>query len=173
MNPPVTASARSPWLALFRIYVGAFWLIHGVPKLLDPAFGHPGGMMAHSIAKASAGGSGPYHAFLTGVVLPHLSLFATLVSWGETLAGISLVLGLLTPVGATGGAFLALNYWAMKSSWTTLNGIVGIDMLAIVISFMNLVLMTGLVFGLDGLLRRRSAPVRADGRRSTRTVTTR
>jgi uncharacterized membrane protein YphA (DoxX/SURF4 family) len=87
-----------------------------------------------------------------------VTLFAHLVAWGETLTGIALLLGLLTPVGAIGGMFLSLNYALSKG--VDLDAISGLDAAAFVLSFLCLVLPVGMVFGLDGLLwGRRSSRV--------------
>ncbi len=56
---------------------------------------------------------GPYGAFLSGVVLPNIGLFAFMVSWGEFLSGISLFLGLASRIGAGVSIFLFLNYGLM------------------------------------------------------------
>jgi len=53
---------------------------------------------------------GFYRPFIESVVIPHVSLFAVLVAWGETLVGVSIFLGLFTRFGAAAGIFLALNF---------------------------------------------------------------
>jgi uncharacterized membrane protein YphA (DoxX/SURF4 family) len=45
------------------------------------------------------------------IVLPHISLFGPLVYGVEVLIGVSLILGLLTRIGASLGAIMALNLW--------------------------------------------------------------
>ena len=148
---PVSQTYAS-WLAIIRIATGAIWLMHGVPKLLNPHFAAPGGGMASMIQQAASANPGAYATFLTHVVLPNAPLFAHLVAWGETLVGVSLVLGLLTRVGGFFGVFLPLNYWLMKNGWSDLGGWSGLDMTTLVLNLINLALPTGLVFGLDGLI---------------------
>ena len=143
------------WLAVLRIYAGIFWLLHGVPKLLNPNFAKPDGMMAGMIQHALPQTSGAYHDFLVHVVLPNAPLFAHLVAWGETLTGVSLLLGLLTRVGGLVGVLLPLNYWLMKGDFTDFSSLGGLDWAAMALGFINLVLPTGLVFGLDAYLARR------------------
>jgi uncharacterized membrane protein YphA (DoxX/SURF4 family) len=149
MNTPY-----APWLLLLRLYAGCFWLSHGWAKVTNPEWSAPGGMMSSFLSKTTAEGSGPYHDFVTGVVVPNVSLFAHLVAWGELLTGVSLLLGFLTPLGALGGVFLPLNYLSAKGF--NLDAVFGMDALAAVMSLLCLVLPVGRVAGLDGLLFRRA-----------------
>jgi uncharacterized membrane protein YphA (DoxX/SURF4 family) len=142
----------STWLAVLRIFTGIFWLTHGVPKLLNPKFFGSDGMMAGMLHEASAHSSGLYNVFLTQVVLPNANLFSHLVAWGETLVGVSLLLGLFSQVGGFFGVFLPLNYFLMKGSYAHVTDLGGLDAAAMALGFINLVLPTGLVFGLDGLM---------------------
>jgi len=152
------AQSYATWLGIVRIFTGIIWLLHGVPKLLNPNFAGPDGM-AGMVQEAATHNTSAYGAFLTHVVLPNAALFAHLVAWGETLTGVSLLLGLFTRVGGFFGVFLPLNYWAMKMGWATTGGWSGLDMTTLALSFVNLVLPTGLALGLDGLIAaRRSAP---------------
>lgn len=141
------------WLAVLRIYAGVFWLTHGIPKLLNPQFFGPQGFMVTLIRdNTSNGGSGAYAAFLTHVVIPNADLFSHLVAWGETLTGVSLLLGLLTPVGGVVGMFLAFNYFMTKGSYAHITALGGLDFAAIMLSFINVALPTGLVAGFDGVM---------------------
>jgi len=149
------AQTYASWLAVLRIYAGVFWLLHGIPKLLNPNFATPGGMMAGMIQQTVPETSGVYHDFLVHVVLPNAPLFAHLVAWGETLTGVSLLLGLLSRAGGLVGVFLPLNYWLMKGDYSHLTSLGGLDWAAMGLSFIHLALPTGLVFGLDGYLSRR------------------
>jgi len=148
------------WLAVFRIYTGIFWLLHGVPKILNPNFARPDGMLANMVREASASTSGAYHDFLVHVVLPNAALFGHLVAWGETLTGVSLLLGLLTRWGGLVGVFLPLNYWLMKGGVSDPTSFGGLDWAAIALSFVSLVLPTGIVLGLDAYLARGRRRVR-------------
>lgn len=140
------------WLAIFRLYTGIFWLLHGVPKLLNPKFFGPDGMAGMIQQTASGTPPGPYQSFLLHTVLPNAWLFSHLVAWGETLTGVSLLLGLLTPLGGIVGTFLALNYFMMKGSYAHLTDFAGLDFETAVLSFIHVVLPTGLVAGIDGAL---------------------
>jgi uncharacterized membrane protein YphA (DoxX/SURF4 family) len=152
------------WLAVIRILTGIFWLLHGVPKLLNPQFFGAEGFMAGMIRESTAATSGPYHDFLMNVVLPNANLFSHLVAWGETLAGVSLVLGLFSRLGGLVGTFLPFNYFMMAGSYAHLTRFASLDTATMTLSFINLVLPTGLVAGFDGLLqgfmRRKKAGIR-------------
>ncbi|MBV8163044.1 MAG: DoxX family protein [Candidatus Eremiobacteraeota bacterium] len=160
----MTASTHSPmlppprtyavWLAVIRIYTGVFWLSHGVPKLLNPKFVGASGMMAGMLREATGQGHGLYNDFLIHVVLPNAGLFSHLVAWGETLTGVSLLLGLFTRVGGVVGVFLPLNYFMMKGSYGDITAIGSLDIAAAALSFIHVVLPTGLVAGLDAMLPR-------------------
>jgi thiosulfate dehydrogenase [quinone] large subunit len=126
---------RMAWLwLLVRLYVGYEWLTAGWEKLTGRSItfetfgkvadggpwlltGHEG----HSIhsfvnsALAHANGAHPavqtwYAAFLQHVVLPNATAFAYLVSLGEFLVGMGLLLGAFTGVAALFGVFLNMNY---------------------------------------------------------------
>ncbi len=51
------------------------------------------------------------------MVLPHARIFACLVSWGEVLLGIALVLGLCTRLAAAAALLLTVNYMFAKGNW--------------------------------------------------------
>jgi len=144
-----TPQRYAKWLAVLRIFTGVFWLTHGVPKLLNPRF--PGNL-ADMVGRMSSSASGPYHDFILHVVLPNATLFGHLVAWGETLTGVSLLLGLLTPAGGIVGFFLALNYFLSKGSYAHITDLGGLDAAAMALSFINIVLPTGLIWGLDSML---------------------
>lgn len=106
------------WLIL-RVYVGWEWLSAGWEKFMSPAWVGPqagqaiGGFISGALSKAS--GSNPavaswYASFISGVVVPHLGLFSYMVTFGELLVGIGLILGAFTGIAAFFGAFMNLNY---------------------------------------------------------------
>jgi uncharacterized membrane protein YphA (DoxX/SURF4 family) len=150
-----TASRYASALGVIRILTGAWWLIHGYGKLSNPQWGGPSGMCASIIQDMAKGSSGAYHDFLVGFVLSHIATFATLVAWGETLSGVSLLLGLLTVVGGTVSVFLVLNYWIAGSGYSELRGYSGLETAMMILGLVNVLLPTGAVYGLDGLLAKR------------------
>ena len=69
------------------------------------------------VTGALAQSSGPhpavqgwYASFLQSVVLPNAGLFAYMVTFGEVLVGIALILGLLTGIASFFGVFMNLKY---------------------------------------------------------------
>jgi len=151
-----SSETYAKWLAIFRIYTGAFWLIHAIPKFTDSAsFLPPDGFMPQMVQKSIGSTTGFYHDFLANTALPNIAVFAQLVRAGELLVGISLVLGLFSRIGGLGGMFLALNYMLAKNAFGAPDGYGGLDFVAIVISFFNLVLPTDARWALDTVLFRR------------------
>lgn len=159
-----SARASSGWLVLLRLYAGFFWAQHGIDKLRSPDWATPNGTMVQILQSVSKETSGPYHDFLVNTVLPNSVLFANLVAWGETLAGVSLFLGLLTKVGGLVGALLPLNYFFSKGAYNTLDGYTGYDMLAVVMSLACVVLPVSSTFSLDSLFFRRKRVMRVGTR---------
>jgi uncharacterized membrane protein YphA (DoxX/SURF4 family) len=153
------------WLALFRIYAGVFWLMHGIPKFINSdQFMPPNGFMPQFIKQQIASTSGPYQSFLANVVLPHAGVFAELVRLGEVVTGCLLLFGFYTRLGGLIGIVLALNYLSAKGGLAHLSGWSGEDAAAFVLSALNLVLPTGRVLGVDSLLwrlRRKPEPAPA------------
>jgi uncharacterized membrane protein YphA (DoxX/SURF4 family) len=150
-----TAKQYGAWLAVFRIATGAIWLIHGYGKITDAQWAAPSGNCYQMVTGMTSNTAGVYHDFLTGVVLPNIGVFAHMVAWGETLTGVSLVLGLLSRIGGLCGLLLALQYFTAKGSFAHLDGYAGLDATTAVASALHLVLPTGAVFGLDALFGRR------------------
>jgi uncharacterized membrane protein YphA (DoxX/SURF4 family) len=148
----VTANRFATALSGLRIYTGIAWLIHGIGKLTSPDWAIPGGECEKILQGMSGETVGAYHDFVFGVVIPHVTLFATMVEWGETLTGAALLLGLFARLGGAGGAFLALNYWAAKQPFTHIDAYAGLDLAMVALSIVNLVVPTGLVMGLDGVI---------------------
>ncbi len=121
------------WL-IVRLYVGYEWLTAGWEKLTGHSIsfgsfgvaskggpwvfsGHDGaaiqGFVAGAVAQAKGANpavQGWYASFLQSFVLPHAALFAYVITFGEVLVGIALILGLLTGIAAFFGVFMNLNY---------------------------------------------------------------
>lgn len=108
------------WL-IVRLYVGYQWLESGWAKLTNPAGVWVGDKAGTAITgfvngalKKTAGErpdvAGWYADFLRGVVLPNAKLFGYLVTFGEILVGVALILGLFTGVAAFFGGFMNANF---------------------------------------------------------------
>jgi thiosulfate dehydrogenase [quinone] large subunit len=106
------------WLIL-RLYAGWNWIQAGWEKLHDTAWtgGQAGsaiqGFVQHALSET--GGAHPtvqgwYATFLQHVVLPYPKAWGYLISWGEFLVGLALILGIFTGIAAAFGAFMNMNY---------------------------------------------------------------
>ena len=98
-----------------------------------------------------------YQAFLHAVVLPNMTLFSLMVEWGETLVGVSLLLGLFSRFGAIGGLFLVTNYFMGNGAGSLHDGWFGIDAATFTMTALHVIVPTGLFFGLDTVIRSRTA----------------
>lgn len=110
-----------------RLYLGFVWLVNGNLKLANPSFAQPGGQCEKWLRQFTEATSGPYHEFVVKFVIPHVTVFATLVECGETLAGIALFLGILTRFSAAASVFLAINYWVMRGAYANIGGFADIE----------------------------------------------
>jgi uncharacterized membrane protein YphA (DoxX/SURF4 family) len=141
------------WLAVARIFTGALFLDHAIPKFTNAQFFlPPNGFMTKMIAGGIANTTGPYHDFLANVVQPNIGIVAECVRVGEVLVGCALILGIFTRIAGLGGMFLTFNYLMAKGGGGTLDGWTGIDGAVFALSALNAVMPTGRVLGLDALL---------------------
>lgn len=131
------ADTRIAWLWLIiRLYAGYQWLVAGLEKLTgtdydftSAGFGKPvtGGAWVFGRntgaaikgfaqgALSKAGGDHPsvqgwYADFLRTFVIPHSGFWAYLITLGETLVGVGLILGALTGIAAFFGVLMNFNY---------------------------------------------------------------
>jgi thiosulfate dehydrogenase [quinone] large subunit len=123
-DPPVArvlfGDVRLSWLWLIiRLYVGYEWVLAGWAKVQNPAWfgGTAGAALTGFIKGALAKSTGDhpdvqgwYAAFLQNVVLPNANLWSNMVSVGEVLVGVALILGILTGIAAFFGSFMNFNY---------------------------------------------------------------
>jgi uncharacterized membrane protein YphA (DoxX/SURF4 family) len=150
-------------LALIRIGFGLYFVSYALDKTMGGwltsagpitgfLFGNPN---ATPPTRGAVANATPFYAdFLTNVVQPNPQLFSQLVVIGEWVAGILLLLGLLTRFGAITGLLLNLNYIFMKGLPS--NG-GSIDRLFGLTEIVLLLAAAGLVWGLDGVLRQQLA----------------
>ncbi len=123
-EPPVARSlfgdVKWAWIWLIlRLYVGYEWLSAGLGKLGNPAWtgGNAGAAITGFVngALEKTGGAHPdvqpwYAWFLENVVLPNAGFWSYLVTFGEVLVGIALILGIFTGIAAFFGSFMNMNY---------------------------------------------------------------
>jgi thiosulfate dehydrogenase [quinone] large subunit len=108
------------WLWLIvRLYLGYRWVSAGWEKLSSPAWvGSQAGTALTGFlqgALAKTGGEHPavqgwYAWFIQRVVLPNVVSWSYLVSIGEFLVGVALVLGIFTGIAAFFASFMNENY---------------------------------------------------------------
>jgi uncharacterized membrane protein YphA (DoxX/SURF4 family) len=118
---PSGMRAPARWIALLRIVVGA-WFAKGVITKLTIVFAWgflpvPAASdrwvaaMPKLLAKYAADNPFPaYRAYLLDRVIPDPAFYANLTAFGEAFVGLSLLAGLLTPLGAVTGLALTLLY---------------------------------------------------------------
>lgn len=143
------------WPVFLRLVVGCVWLFEAFPQLSarDSFLGQ--GFMAMVQQMASGNPWRFYRDFLLGAVIPHAALFAYLTLVANTLIGVCLVLGLLTPYLAFAGLVLNVNY-ALASGWMTradyaLNGLLIATEIVIIAEG------AGRLAGVDALIAGRSS----------------
>ena len=125
----IAGAIHSPWfgraMAALRIYFGVVYLHNGIAKLLptvpnlwpDTPLGFvinaEGNRSARSILEfeviTQQHPVEPYRALVEGVVLPNFGPFVFAIGALETLVGILLIVGLLTPLAALIAAGMALH----------------------------------------------------------------
>jgi len=144
-NPVDKNSAVSLRLWLFvlaRVYLGISFLFsdHGNAQPNE---------LAGFLKFALKNGYGWYQNLLKSVVIPHSSMFGTLVVTAEIYVGIALLLGFTTRLASCVALFLLLNYISAKGAlpWGP-----GIDQSDIVLAIIILLSDAGHIFGVDKLI---------------------
>lgn len=137
-------------LLLARLYVGYWFLWTGLTKIGRGYL--QGGALIPQLERFVAGTPHAwYKAWLVNVLIPHERLFAVLVSLGETLAGVAILLGVLTRFSAGVGMFMVGNYLFAKG-WP--NPAASHDKDFLVLLLVVLVGGAGRYWGIDGWWRR-------------------
>ena len=137
-------------LVLLRVYLGSVFLVAAFPKLQHDFAPQLAGFLQQVALER---GFPFYQVFVERVVVPNTPGFAALVTWGELLVGITLVLGLLTRFSAAVAMILATNYMLAKgaSIWMPSSN----DAAFVMISLALLLGAAGRTMGLDAWLARR------------------
>lgn len=104
---------------LLRVWLGYKWLTSGIEKLKSPAWvGSEAGVAIEGFFQGSIAKSvgeyatvpGWYAVFIEKFALPYSKIFTYLIPIGETLVGISLILGALTVIGLVAGGLMNFNF---------------------------------------------------------------
>ena len=123
-NPPLISKlfsdTRAAWLWLpIRVWVGYQWLSAGLEKFSSPAWMQTGaalkGFFTGAVA-VPANGRAPiafdwYRSFIQVLINTQSYVwFAKVITLGELVVGVALILGILTGVAGLFGAFMNWNY---------------------------------------------------------------
>lgn len=110
-------SWRDRMFAVLRMVMGAYWLYEQHWKL-PPDFGRHNarGLMFSFQQSIRYPTFALYKSFVQQVILPHFYLFGWLLVLGETAIGLSLILGLLTRLGAVVGTIEAMNLFLAEAA---------------------------------------------------------
>lgn len=150
------------WLVV-RLYAAYEWLTAGLEKLtginfaFGADFGHYDaktqwvfngsngaamkGFVTFALSKAPGGklaGTHPdvqgwYATFLKDLVLPNVGLFSYLITFGEVLVGLGLLVGALTGIAAFFGLFMNLNF--LLAGAVSINPVLGLACLFLVLAW--------------------------------------
>lgn len=101
-------------LVVLRVYLGVVFLVASLPKLQE---NFTPGLVGFLERVALERGHPFYREFIQQVVLPNASVFAAMVTWGELLVGVLLILGLFTRLSAVVALVLTVNYMFAKGAW--------------------------------------------------------
>jgi uncharacterized membrane protein YphA (DoxX/SURF4 family) len=140
-------------LAALRVYLGLVWFAYGSSKF-EPNWAGGQHEFLSAVTFAAKGTGEPFRGFLTHVVVPNQAIFAQLIAFGETLVGISLILGLLTRVGAAGGVFLAANYYFATGQYLSRLGLESIELALFILSLYVLISPSADVLSVDSWIKR-------------------
>ena len=123
-DPPVArflfADVRFSWFWLIvRLYVGYEWLMAGWGKVTSPTWigAQAGTALTGFVNNALQQTSGAhanvqtwYGWFLQNIVLPAAPVWSWIVSFGELLVGVALILGIFTGLAAFFAGFMNVSY---------------------------------------------------------------
>ena len=140
-------------LVILRVHLGVILLITDAGKMLRGNAPFSVEMLSFLQGYVMRNASAPYQHFVQELIIPHATLFGYLVMAGELAAGLSMLLGLGTRVGAAIAMFLFLNYMLAKGRlfWSPDSEDAAVFLSALVC----LLGAAGRVWGLDAYLARR------------------
>jgi len=160
------ATMRAPerWIAVQRMVVGIWFAKSIFTKLgfalvggflpLPVASERWQGVMPKLIAKYASDNPFPwYKSFLLDTVVPNAHIFATVTALGEICVGLSLLLGLVTPVGAFFGLIQVLFYGMAVQQQSS--GQQGFHVMLFILMLTFLCTRAGRQWGIDAKLRER------------------
>ena len=98
-------------ITLLRVYTGVFFAYHGFGKIRRGGFADG---LEGFVSGRLESGYGFIRPFLESVVLPNKAVFGIMVSWGELLIGLALIVGLATRYASIAGAVMLAAFWFTK-----------------------------------------------------------
>jgi uncharacterized membrane protein YphA (DoxX/SURF4 family) len=98
------------YIVILRLWIGYYFLQQGTRKLLRD-FPHSDwiGRLIGDLATIDI--YSWYRSFLITIVNPHQVLFGYLITWGEIMVGLCLLLGIFTRISSLIGLFIVLNFF--------------------------------------------------------------
>ena len=152
------------WIAAQRIVVGVWFAKSILTKLgfalvggflpLPVASTRWQGVMPKLIAKYASDNPFPwYKSFLLDTVVPNSHIFATLTALGEIGVGLSLLFGVLTPIGAFFGLIQVIFYGMAVQQQSS--GQQGFHVMLFILMLTFLFARAGRTWGVDAKLRER------------------
>lgn len=124
------------WLTVVRIYLGVFWLVHGLSKL---AGGAPAVIPSW------------YHGMLVHIIVQNAHTLLPIVAAVEVAAGALLVFGLFTRLSAFVALVLAVGFMLTKGDYMSYSGVLNTSGSLVVLALLTFA--TAADFGVDGIRR--------------------
>jgi uncharacterized membrane protein YphA (DoxX/SURF4 family) len=122
------------WLTVGRVYLGAYWLIHGLAKLLN-----------HAQLTIPPW----YHGMLAGSLAQNMRYAEPAVAIAESVVGLLLILGLFTRLSAFAALALGAGFFLTKGAYMDYAAFAGSAAAITVLAVITFALSPGA--GLDGL----------------------
>lgn len=153
-NDAASSNISRTLLVLPRVYLGLMFLLAAVAKLAAPP-GFAKVLAGYLHAVALVQGFPWYQEVVRTLILPHVALFAALVTIGELFVGVAMLLGIATRPASAVAIFLLLNYLCSKGMpmWAPASNDTADIILALTVGIGS----AGRVYGLDGFISARLA----------------
>lgn len=143
--------------SLIRIGLGISWLEQGIFKL-QANFTMSG--LTEAIASNTVTPDW-YKTFMVYFVQPNTALFNILIPWGEILAGIGLITGILTLPALSGALFMIINYWLSNMIYIYPLQLLIAVILLMTMKYASSFSLTNLYFYLSDRMKRKKESIRS------------
>lgn len=149
-------SSAKNWFVVLRLVIGYVFLNSGWEKITNPEFA--AGLGATLGKFAAQNPFGWYKSILLSYSVPNAQTLAPLVAWGEVAAGVMLILGFLTPVGALLAFLLNANFY-LAAGWTSPSAH-SVNLVMMFVDAALIFVRPGAVLGFDGFLAKKFRQLR-------------